>query len=582
MRTRFLLLVAALLMSCSAGLAQIPFTLVQPANGTMLRMAADVHGTDTAIIKVARLTPTVQRLLVTKQNDVFLSSATDLQFDLGMDTVTFVLIFAPTVSGTFADSVTISDGFYVRSFLVIGESRGADRWALQPASIDFGVTPIDAESQPMPFTLYNNSDVAIDLSWTAPNAPFSITGPGLSTNGTTQTVTVAARANVTLNVVINTMGATAGEVKDTIQLGDGAAFDGTGQLTRALTMRADLVIEPDPTTISFTPDVLVYDPGDGQEPVTLKTTLLRNNGPMSATIATVSINGVDAAAFELVNMPALPVVLDPGDSLEVTVAFDHSLQGQFDAEVLAFGGTNALLSDSLFATCYLRSSDTTRGQITRVRMSTNDANVGEIARATFTNETAIASEATYALISLRYNATVLVPETPTVDAEDPIVDGYRTSRFKVMVGSHMQGEVLGAIEFRVALGNASNTSLEVTGFEWYTDLDEKIDVGTSVNGTVVSVLDADGNEVNVDPGPLSLSVTPMPVSGSSVVSYTRGDQPVQVKMFDALGNAILDLTSSVQADAGSFALQTAGLPTGMYYLRMTGGRHVYVLHVIVE
>lgn len=583
MRLRLLLAAATLLFMVSTGSAQVPFDFVQPANGTVLRMSAEVDMTDTALVTVTRLSPTVLRLMASNNNEVFLRSATDLEFSVGVDTVTFLVVFAPTISGTFTDTLTITDGLYQRSIVIIGESRGKLRWVLQPPTIDFGVTIIDETTPDRTIDLYNNSNTAIALSWNAAKAPFSITGQGVTASGTTQTVSIAAKSSVSLSVNINAMGATPGIVMDTIFFGDGAAFDGSGSLTQSLQLAATFANRPEPAVVVFTPDVLEFDPTQGQEPVTIKTTMLRNAGPMAVTIATVNVIGVDASAFQIVTgSVALPAVIEAGDSMEVSVAFDHSLQGQFDAQVTAIGYTNSLIIDTVLATCYLRSSDTTRGQITRVRMTTNNANVGEIARATFTNETAIASEATYALISLRYNATVLVPETPTVDAEDPIVDGYRTSRFKVTVSSHDEGEVLGAIDFRVALGNASNTSLEVTGFEWYTDLDEKIDVGTSVNGTVVSVLDADGNEVNVDPGPLSLSVTPMPVTGSSVVTYTRGELPVQVKMFDAVGNVVADLTSSVQADAGTFNLQTQGLPTGMYYLRMTGGRHVYVLHVIVE
>lgn len=583
MRTRILLLVAAMLFTISSGFAQLPFVILEPVGGSALIMGAELGASDTARIVVGRLIPSQVALRVSHSTDLFVTSDTVLLSNSVNDTIGFDIVFTPDMAGRFYDTVSISDGAYTAFVVIIGDCRGGSRWVLRPQIIDFGVTIIDETSPARTVTLYNNSNTSIALSWDAAKAPFSITGQGVTTSGSTQTVSIAARSNLSLSVNVDATGATPGIVMDTILMGDGAPFDETESLTQQLVLSANFAPKTEPAVVVFTPDVLEFDVTQGQEPLTIKRTVLRNRGPMSVTIDGVYIAGADASAFQITaGIPALPVIVDPGDSMEVSVAFDHSLQGQFDAEIRAFGMTNALLTDTVFATCLLRSTDTTRASITRVRMSTNNANVGEIARATFTNETAVASEAAYAIISLRYNATVLVPETPTMDANDPIVDGYRTSRFKVMVGAHDAGAVLGAVEFRVALGNSSNTTLDVIGFDWYDDLDSKLDVGTSVNGTVVSVLDAQGNEVNVDAGPLSMSVSPMPVSGNATVTYERGEIPVQIKLFDALGNVVADLSANAASQQGTFRISSQGLPAGIYYLRMSGGRHVYVLHVIME
>jgi hypothetical protein len=170
----------------------------------------------------------------------------------------------------------------------------------------------------------------------------------------------------------------------------------------------------------------------------------------------------------------------------------------------------------------------------------------------------------------------------TLDAEDPIVDGYRTSRFRLMVNAHAAGSTLGIVNFRVALGNSSSTTMEVTSFEWFDDQDEQLSTTTSVNGAVVSVLDAEGNEINVDAGPLQLSVSPTPVTTIATISYERGSEPAILKLYDQMGALAVDLSTYVTAQSGTFTLDAATLPAGVYVLHFTSGRHSYALRIMVD
>jgi len=215
-----------------------------------------------------------------------------------------------------------------------------------------------------------------------------------------------------------------------------------------------------------------------------------------------------------------------------------------------------------------------------VQMETTSAKVGEVATVRLLAQTPIPSQAASAVVSMQYNATVLAPEFEPVT--DRIEGGVRFSTFKTSVVAGQQG-LFASMPFRILLGNSSSSELTV-GVFWLDGADEAIEMGTQVIQGTVSVEDADGLLVNPDAGPLSISLSSMPVrrGGSPVLSYRRGGESVRLYIVNDLGAVVADMSSSVTSESGSIALPVSSLASGTYTIQLVGGRHRFIHRMVVE
>jgi len=215
-----------------------------------------------------------------------------------------------------------------------------------------------------------------------------------------------------------------------------------------------------------------------------------------------------------------------------------------------------------------------------VSVETTSAKVGEVATVRITAQTPVPNDAASALVVMRYNATVLAPEFDPVS--DQTEGGDRLSSFRTSVEAGSQG-LIASIPFRVLLGNSSSGELNVAiTFE---DAEQQpIERSVQVNQGTVSVIDTEGLLVNADAGPLSLRLSSMPVrrGGASTLSYTRGSDPARLYFINDIGAVVADMSSSVSAESGSFAIPVSLLATGTYTIQLVGGRHRFIHRMVVE
>jgi hypothetical protein len=72
------------------------------------------------------------------------------------------------------------------------------------------------------------------------------------------------------------------------------------------------------------------------------------------------------------------------------------------------------------------------------------------------------------------------------------------------------------------------------------------------------------------------------ITAEATVTYSRGELPATLKLYDQLGSMVMDYTSLLQGASGSFSISASTLPSGVYLLHLTGGRYAYVIRMLVE
>lgn len=576
-------------LAATAGLsAQEPrYTVLVPEDNA-LSMRATVGGTAKRLVIVARFSPEVQRLKLGLPDAPFFLDNEVVEFTDG-DTVKFEVTFKPTRKGFFTDTLTLTDGSHRTSIVLFGETeRDEERWSLLTEAIDFGVMESDETGEGR-FGLQNSSNEPVVLRWNRPVEVFTTHRPGQGPSAPTLEVRINPGETAYVTVIAHGARALPGPNVDTLEISDGRPFNIKGETVQRLPLKVFLgdTTADRPGRLVFIPRAINFptQPAPGTTTTTSRA-LLMYAGRGYARVGQLSLAGMSARNFTFTSSP-LPKNIYPGDTVVVDVTYDHAAdpfaRATLIAKALFFDGPSSGVGGRVDAAgLILFSGDTTTARGVTIAMDANNANSGEISTTTFTTQTTLPQELDHAVVSLRYNATVMAPITTPLDTEDPIEEGYRTSRFRLDLADRAEGARIGTVEFRLALGNAASTPLDVVGFDWFNLNDQRVTINTSVNNTTITVLDAAGNEVNVDPGPLSLLVTPSVITADATVTYSRGELPATLKLYDQLGSMVMDYTSLLQGASGSFSISASTLPSGVYLLHLTGGRYAYVIRMLVE
>lgn len=577
------LVLLVVLLAAVPALTQEPrFTILVPENNSLL-MRARVGETAKRLIIVKRLTKQLEVLKLSVPDAPFFLEEDNIRFG-NSDTAQIEVTFEPSRPGRFVDTVRMTDGKHRASVTLFGEAEPPERrWELLNDTLDFGILEPD-QSEEARFGLKNNDTEPIVLRWNVPRPVFTTHRPN---TGPVEPVTeIRLNPGETAYVLTIAHGdrALPGPNRDTLEISDGKPFNKDGAIAQQLVLKAWLgdTTGTRPGRLVFIPAALEFpiDPPQGGSTTTRRAKLMYS-GKGHARVGQFNIIGMNARNFTFTTSP-LPKDLYPGDSVVVTVTYDHKAvtfaRAVLTVRGVIFDGTERIDGAGMI----LFAGDTNRARQVDLTMSATDAYVGGTSTVTFTNNGPIPQDVSYGILSLRYNATVLAPLSTTLDANDPIEEGLRSSRFRIAVGSYDEGGVFGSVSFRVALGNAASTDVDVVGVQWLATDDTPLNVNSSINSATVNVLDAKGNEVNIDVGPLSLTVDPVPVIDQATVTYSRGELPATLKMYDQMGSMVMDLTSQLQGASGSFTISGSALPPAVYFLHLSGGRYSYVIRMLVE
>lgn len=569
----------------ATAVAQEPrFTVLVPENGSLL-MRAKLGETSKRLIIITRLSKNVRALKVDLPDaPFFLKDLTDDRIDFGdRDTVEVEVTFEPTLRGRFQDTVHFTDGSHRAKVVLYGEADPPDqRWSLLLDKIDFGILEPD-QTEEARFGLQNNSNDPITLKWNRPLAAFTTHRPNNAPLEPVTEVRLNPGETVFMLTIAHGDRALPGPNIDTLEISDGKPYDQRGNIVQRLVLMAYLgdTSGTRPGRLVFIPSVMEFPSQPASGTTTTQRAKLMYAGKGFARVGQFNVVGMSSRNFTFTTSP-LPKDLYPGDSVVVNVTYDHQAEpfarAVLNVRGVIFDGSQRVDGAGMI----LFSGDTTRTRQVDIELTANDANIGGTSTATFTNRTNLPQDFAYGVISLRYNASVLAPLTETIDAEDPVEEGLRTSRFRINIASLEEGGELGSVPFRVALGNAASTPLDVVGVQWFNADNLALNVNTTINSTTVTVLDAVGNEVNVDVGPLSLAVNPTPVVDNATVTYARGEFPATLKLYDQMGSMVMDLTSQLQGASGSFTISGSTLPPAVYLLHLSGGRYSYVIRMLVE
>ncbi len=97
-------------------------------------------------------------------------------------------------------------------------------------------------------------------------------------------------------------------------------------------------------------------------------------------------------------------------------------------------------------------------------------------------------------------------------------------------------------------------------------------------GNAIKVLRSDNLAGNY-----SLTSTPNPVVGNSIITYVVGDKElVNVKLYDAIGNEVMTLVSNqVKSGEQTVSFDSSRLTQGRYICKMTAGSHTEVMSITV-
>ena len=556
--------------------AQLPFT-VSGGDGDTVYFTTEVGYPVTVAVGVTKLIQDTLTIGISGLEAPFTADKSEIVFKSSDDTTIVNVTFTPTTAG-YHYGVMYFDAFgYRNTLLLVGSTitSGGARFSSSTDVVDLGTVQGDADTTTT-FRLYNHSSTSLTLFWQDASEVFDYEVDGLQSTrvdieaGTWKDVTVIAYGSKMSPGINETM----------IYVGDGLAVDPLEPSVTNIPIRISATKTGQPTVyLHISPPSVSLERDDNTNEYIEQSVLIRNIHVEDLEIASINLNGPDASDFTLRMDGPLPMSLQPGDTLLVHVNCTGGDPRVYYTEVVIAG--MGMVYGQFTVMAYDTSQQVARP--IRMQMSTNDAKIGEVCTAEFRMQDQLPSNVDHGVVALRYNATILVPKTTTIDDEDEIVDGMRTSRFRLDPSGHGIGDVAGEVEFTVVLGNSSQTVMEVVSMDWKHADGSSVGAETEVNGTVVSVIDGEGFELNADPGPLKLSIQPMPVSGSATITYRVGVLPGStLRLFDQTGAQVMDLSSSLSSSDGQFDATFEGLSNGFYLLQLSSGDYTYVTMVLIE
>ncbi|MBS1911005.1 MAG: choice-of-anchor D domain-containing protein [Bacteroidetes bacterium] len=297
--------------------------------------------------------------------------------------------------------------------------------------------------------------------------------------------------------------------------------------------------------------------------------------------APMRIDGITVGApFSVTSTtPQLPVLLAPGDSLRVDLAFAPQTPGAFvdslrvarsiECDSLVLGVSGEGIDAVVLAGALWEDVAGNPGDIVHIPLRLNT----DVAAAGVTSYT----------VSASFNPTLLLPT-------GIVTQGTLSNGWNVAAGSSKPGEyhftangaaplsgtgVLAYLEARVMLGDTTATSVATTDSVQLNSPTAKITIAPGVF-TLTGYCTNGGQRLLIRGGSGLKAVRPNPVRDEAQVLFDTPERgATSLRLFDALGRPVATLLDAL-VTPGTYivTLQTSALPAGVYYLELrTPGTH---------
>lgn len=293
----------------------------------------------------------------------------------------------------------------------------------------------------------------------------------------------------------------------------------------------------------------------------------------------------DNAAFSLQLSQPVEFVLEKGEHRVIDVQFSPTEIGFTSAVVRVQSTVNTVFVDvqGWGTSGTLPAVDTVDIVVPSIR-----ARIGEYVSLplTFGNP-----EKDYGIVSqkgitgfravLHWNATLAQQAEKRLD--ETMVAGERYVEIEAPLPS--SAHELYALPIRVLWGNAERTDITVSSFQWLPTSGENLYTRTTTKGEIVVTdiwHDKDGPRlINSLKGIIDVDISPNPFSDKTKIAIKTAAADATVKIYDALGTMVLDLTSRVSKEH-TVELLSSELARGIYYCRVGTGAYALVRLLVVQ
>lgn len=185
---------------------------------------------------------------------------------------------------------------------------------------------------------------------------------------------------------------------------------------------------------------------------------------------------------------------------------------------------------------------------------------------------------------LRWNASIAQQTGGTT--RDTVIAGERYVEIEAPLQFVSRNELY-ALPIRVLWGDAERTKVSIGDFRWLpasADMDNLSTITTSQGEIIVSDIwhDKDGPRlINSLKGIADVDINPNPFSDKTTITIRNATPDATVKIFDILGNVVLDLTPRMSKEH-SVQLLSSELARGTYYCRIGTGKYALVRILVVR
>jgi len=466
---------------------------------------------------------------------------------------TVCVTFTPTVEGDQEGALTF-DGSLGKRAVVRLFGRGVrSQIAVEPALVDFGSIDIGSASGEIVVDIVNRGSLSATID---PGLAISGANPGdfvLSSAPLRFTVGPGERAPLRLRFVPTAAGDRSAEI----------VLNNTSDVDPVISLRGrgvvfDVLVTP--TSVDMG-DVFV-----SQSRMAIDTVLVLNRGSEPVTIASTTIEGADAPAFERYGF--VVARLNPGDNYVLDIEFKPYAPRVFTADLIVTLESGARITVPLRG----RGLDTAGVRARHIAGDTIRAHVGERRMLRFTIDPPLDGRDTTrrVVIRLKLDPQALYPHG--------VVAGGATAT------RSYNAEGIAELIF------SSETQLELDHFDVEI---EGLFTGRPLNRVTVDSVDLGDPRIAVtnSPGVVGLegcdvagdsllrpvailSLAPNPASDRTSLHYLA-DGGARLSILELDGNAVKRMTLPPGGDAGAvFSLDLSAIAVGMYYVEITDFRTV--------
>ncbi len=192
---------------------------------------------------------------------------------------------------------------------------------------------------------------------------------------------------------------------------------------------------------------------------------------------------------------------------------------------------------------------------------------------------------------LRFNASMLMPLTEQERQSSIVANGERQMPIRFSLtnsGGNSVGNLVGMplarIRLRAVLGNSAATPLILTNIQT-TPSDAIVIMPSSGVFNTRGLFTGDGTRLyRSERAPVLASVAPNPASGNAAISYEIfGKTTVSISLLNIFGQTIQTMVNAETLPEGRYdaLLNTSGVPTGTYFVRLQTPEHSTVRVVSV-